>query len=61
MVPGPFAPRGRNRAAPQAKGTTMTKERFDVHLHIIDTIVSAIELDDETCDVVKLAWVRFEY
>jgi hypothetical protein len=36
MVPVPFAPRGRNRAARKQRGTTMTKERFDIHQHITD-------------------------
>ena len=39
----PFAPRGRNRAARTPRGTAMTKERFDIHQHITDKIVSAIE------------------
>jgi antirestriction protein ArdC len=43
MVPVPFAPRGRNRAARKQRGTAMTKERFDIHQHITDKIVSAIE------------------
>ena len=43
MVPVLFAPRGRNRAARQQRGTAMTKERFDIHQHITDKIISAIE------------------
>jgi antirestriction protein ArdC len=43
MVPVPFAPRGRNRAARKQRGTAMTKERFDIHQHITDKIVNAIE------------------
>src|ERR1035437_10990044 len=43
MVPVPFAPRGRNRAACKQRGTAMTKERFDIHQHITDKIVNAIE------------------
>jgi len=42
-VPVPFAPRGRNRAARKQRGSAMTKERFDIHQHITDKIVSAIE------------------
>src|SRR5208283_575156 len=42
-VPVPFAPRGRNRAARKQRGTAMSKERFDIHQHITDKIVSAIE------------------
>jgi antirestriction protein ArdC len=49
MVPVPFAPRGRNRAARKQRGTTMTKERFDIHQQITDTI-SAGEL--------RLPWHR---
>src|SRR5271165_7397932 len=43
MVPVPFAPRGRNRAARTQRGTAMSKERFDIHQYITDKIVSAIE------------------
>ena len=43
MVPVPFAPRGRNRAARKQRETAMTKERFEIHQHITDKIVSAIE------------------
>ena len=43
MVPVPLPPRGRNRAARQTRGTAMKSERFDIHQHITDQIIAAIE------------------
>src|SRR5271165_2474183 len=43
MGPAPLPPRGRNRAARETRGTAMKSERFDIHQHITDQIIAAIE------------------
>ena len=43
LGPVPLPPRGRNRAARETRGTTMKGERFDIHQHITDQIIAAIE------------------
>jgi antirestriction protein ArdC len=41
--PGSFFPTRPQSRGPHAKGTAMSKERIDIHQHITDTIISAIE------------------
>ncbi len=43
MRPVPLPPRGRNHAARETRGTAMKAERFDIHQHITDQIIGAIE------------------
>jgi N-terminal domain of anti-restriction factor ArdC len=42
-VPIPLPPRGRNGAARETTGTAVKRERFDIHQHITDQIIAAIE------------------
>jgi hypothetical protein len=43
MVPVPLPPRGRNREARETRETAKKSERYDIHQHITDQIIAAIE------------------